>query len=127
MHGSLTPEEEVAGAAARRAAALTAGDAAALRQLMHPKLQWTTFRGEVLGYEAYIAGHAGGDLRWRSQRLEGVKVSVAGDAAVLTASVTDEVSRDGHAHVFHLRLTLTWVNTPQGWRCLAGHASLPAA
>jgi ketosteroid isomerase-like protein len=127
MHGSLTPEEEVAGAAARRAAALATGDAAALRQLMHPDLQWTTFRGEVLSYEAYIAGNTCGDLRWRSQRLEGVKVTVAGDAAVLTASVTDEVSRDGHGDVFHLRLTLTWVHTPQGWRCLAGHASLPAA
>ncbi len=117
----------MAGAAARRAAALAAGDAAALRQLMHPDLQWTTFRGEVLGYEAYIAGNTGGDLRWRAQRLEGVKVTVAGDVAVLTASVTDEVSRDGRGHVFHLRLTLTWVHTPQGWRCLAGHASLPAA
>ena len=25
-----------------------------------------------------------------------------------------------------LRLTQTWVRTPEGWRCLAGHASLPA-
>jgi ketosteroid isomerase-like protein len=127
MRESLTPEVEVARAAARRAAALAAGDAAALRQLMHPDLQWTTFRGEMLGYEAYIAGNTGGDLRWRAQHLEGVKVTVAGDVAVLTASVTDEVSLDGRGHVFHLRLTLTWVHTPQGWRCLAGHASLSAA
>jgi ketosteroid isomerase-like protein len=57
---------------------------------------------------------------------EGVKVVVAGDTAVLTAAVTDEVSRDGRGQAFHLRLTQTWVRTPQGWRCLAGHASLPA-
>jgi ketosteroid isomerase-like protein len=127
MQGSLTPQDEVARAAARRAAALAAGDEAALRLLMHPDLQWTTFRGEVLGYEDYIAANTRGDLRWRSQRLEGVTVAVAGDTAVLTATVTDEVSRDGRDRAFHLRLTQTWVRTPQGWQCLAGHASLPAA
>jgi hypothetical protein len=54
MPCSASPEEEVAGAASRRAEALSAGDEAALR------------------------------------------------------------------------LTQTWVRTPEGWRCLAGHASLPA-
>jgi ketosteroid isomerase-like protein len=126
MHVSLTPEEEVARAAVRRAAALAAGDEAALRLLMHPDLWWTTFRGEVLGYEAYIAGNTRGDLRWRAQRLEDVKVAVVADTGILTAAVTDEVSRDGCDHAFRLRLTQTWVRTPQGWRCLAGHASLPA-
>jgi ketosteroid isomerase-like protein len=122
MHTGLSPEEEVAGAAARRAAALADRDEAALRMLMHPALQWTTFRGEVLGYEAYIAGNTRGDLRWRSQRLEDVKIAVVAGTAVLTAAVTDEVSRDGRDYAFRLRLTQTWVRTPQGWRCLAGHA-----
>ena len=121
-----SPKDEVTAAALRRAAALADADVAALRLLMHPGLQWTTLRGEVLGYEDYIAGNTSGDLRWRAQRLADVKVTVAGDAAVLTAAVTDEVSRHGSDNVFRLRLTLTWVRTPQGWRCLAGHASLPA-
>ena len=119
-------EDEVAEAALRRAAALTAGDETALRLLTHPGLRWTTFRGEVLGYEDYIAGNTRGDLRWRSQRLFDVTVTVVGDAAVLTAAVTDEVTRDGHDVTFRLRLTQTWVRTPGGWRCLAGHASRPA-
>ena len=110
----------------RRAAALAAGDEAALRLLMHPGLQWTTFRGDVLGYEDYIVGNTRGNLRWRMQRLTGVKVTVVGDAAVLTAAVTDEVSRDGQDHAFHLRLTQMWVRTPEGWRCVAGHASRAA-
>jgi ketosteroid isomerase-like protein len=91
---------------------------------MHPGLQWTTFRGEVLGYEDYVAGNTRGDLRWRSQRLEEIRVVVAGDVAVLTAAVTDEVSRGGGVEVFRLRLTQTWVRTPEGWRCIGGHASL---
>ena len=122
-----SPEEEVTAAALRRAAALVDADAPALRRLMHPALQWTTLRGEVLGYADYIAGNTSGDLRWRAQRLADVKVAVAGDAAVLTAAVTDEVTRDGQDRSFHVRLTQTWVRTPDGWRCLAGHASLPAS
>jgi ketosteroid isomerase-like protein len=124
--GLPAAEQEVAAAAERRAAALAAGDEAALRLLMHPALSWTTFRGEVLGYEDYIAGNTRGDLRWRSQRLDGVNVSVVEDTAVLTAAVTDEVARGGRDQALHLRITQTWVRTPEGWRCLAGHASLPA-
>jgi Domain of unknown function (DUF4440) len=122
----MRPEEEVTQAARRRAAALAAGDEAALRLLMHPGLRWTTFRGEVLGYEEYIAGNTRGELRWRSQRLSDVAVTVVGDAAVLTAAVTDEVTREGRDMAFELRLTQTWVRTAGGWRCLAGHASRPA-
>jgi ketosteroid isomerase-like protein len=122
----VTPQDEVTAAAAQRAAALAAGDGAALRRLMHPGLRWTTFRGDVLGYEAYIAGNTGAGLRWRAQRLDDVTVTVVGDTAVLTAAVTDEVTRDGQDQAFRLRLTLTWVRTPDGWRCLAGHASQPA-
>jgi ketosteroid isomerase-like protein len=121
----MQPEEEVIQAAQRRAAALGAGDEPALRALMHPGLRWTTFRGEVLGYEDYIAGNIRADLRWRSQRLADVAVTVVGDAAVLTAAVTDEVTRDGRDLAFQLRLTQTWVRTAGGWRCLAGHASRP--
>jgi ketosteroid isomerase-like protein len=121
-----SPKDEVTAAALRRAAALADADVAALRRLMHPALQWTTLRGEVLGYEDYIAGNTSGGLRWRAQRLADVKVAVAGDAAVLTAAVTDEVTRDGQDRSFHVRLTQTWVRTPAGWRCLSGHASVPA-
>lgn len=120
-----TAEQEVADAARRRAAALAARDEATLRRLMHPDLQWTTFRGDVLRRDAYIEGNVRGGLVWLAQRLDDVRVVVAGDTAVLTAHVTDEVRRDGADQRFTLRLTLTWVRTPEGWRCLAGHASRP--
>jgi hypothetical protein len=93
---------------------------------MHPGLQWTNFRGTVLSYEEYIGGNTGEDPRWRAQRLDNVKVVVVGDTAVLTAAVTDEVTRNGRDTSFRLRLTQTWIRTPEGWRCLAGHACLPA-
>ena len=123
--GSNSAEDQVTEAALRRAAALAARDEAALRALMHPGLQWTTFRGDVLTYEEYVVGNTRGSLRWRSQRLADIKVTVVGDAAVLTAAVTDEVSRDGQDLAFQVRLTQTWVRTAEGWRCLAGHAAAP--
>ena len=127
MADSASPEKEVTEAALRRAAALAAGDEAALRLLMHPRLQWTNFRGEVLGYEEYITGNTRGSLRWRSQRLDDVAVVVDGGTAVLTAAVTDEVTRNGREQSFRLRLTQTWVRASEGWRCLAGHASEPSS
>lgn len=126
MTYSGSAEQDVIAAARRRAAALAAGDEAALRRLMHPGLRWTTYRGNVLGYEEYIAGNTSGPLLWRAQRLSDVQVVIVGDTAVLTGWVTDEVRRDGHDQVFTLRLTQTWVRTVDGWRCLAGHASSPA-
>ena len=114
--------QEVLAAAERRAAALVARDADLLLEIMHPSLQWTTFTGEVLTREQYVAGNTRGDLRWRSQYLAEPRVVVVGDTAVLTASVTDTVTRDGRDRTFTLRLTQTWVRDPRGWRCLAGHA-----
>lgn len=126
MERDGTDEDAVAEAAVRRAAALAGRDEAALRALMHPGLQWTTFRGDVLDYEQYVARNTRGELVWRAQRLDDVRVTVAGDTAVLTAWVTDEVARDGQDLVFRVRLTQTWTRTAQGWRCMSGHASPPA-
>jgi ketosteroid isomerase-like protein len=126
MTHSRSPERDVVLAAQRRAAALAAGDEAALRLLMHPDLQWTTYHGNVLDYEQYIEGNIRGNLLWHAQRLDDVRVVVVRDTAVLTAWVTDQVRRDGREQVLTLRLTQTWVRTDEGWRCLAGHASSPA-
>jgi ketosteroid isomerase-like protein len=115
-------EDEVLAAADRRARALAARDAEALRALHHPALRWTTHRGAVLDRDAYIAGNTESDLVWRSQRLLEPQVAIAGNTAVLTAIVVDEVELDGRPRTFRMRLTQTWVREPEGWVCLAGHA-----
>jgi len=109
-------------AARRRASALADRDAAALRELLHPGLRWTTYRGDVLDRDQYLADNTGGDLVWRDQRLEDVDIYVVGGTAVLLAVATDTVERDGRPQSFRLRLTQTWVRTGDDWRCLAGHA-----
>jgi ketosteroid isomerase-like protein len=119
---STSEVEKVLLAAEQRAAALVAVDPEALRALMHPSLQWTTFQGDVLSREEYIAGNTRGVLTWRSQRLQDARVVVVGETAVLTALVTDEVRKDGQDQSFTLHLTQTWVRAESGWQCLAGHA-----
>lgn len=113
---------EVLQAVRQRADALVAADVAALRSLLHPDLRWTTFRGDVLNRGDYIAGNTDGRVRWCGQTLLSPDVVLAGDTAVVTATVLDEVEHDGHAESFSLRLTMTWVRGHSGWQCLAGHA-----
>jgi ketosteroid isomerase-like protein len=113
---------EVVAAAERRAAALAARDAGALRALLHPAFRWTTHTGAVLDRDAYVAANTGGDLVWRSQRLEDVEVAGEGDAAVLVAVVVDDVEREGTSQRFRMRVTQTWVRSGAEWRCLSGHA-----
>jgi hypothetical protein len=113
---------DVRAAAERRAGALVARDAASLRDLHHPELRWTTHLGHVLDRDAYIRGNTEGALVWRAQTLDDVVVAVAGSTAVLTAVVTDEVEQEGERRTNRLRVTQTWVQDGEGWRCLAGHA-----
>jgi hypothetical protein len=124
----VTDAEAVLAAARERARSLVAGDATRLASLLHPQLRWTTFRGDVLDRDRYVAGNTDGSLRWSGQTLHDVHVVVVEDTAVLTAVVVDEVDRGGEAERFRLRLTQTWVRTPDGWQCLSGHAGprLPA-
>jgi hypothetical protein len=115
-------EQEVIEAAKRRATALASGDAPELRRLMHPKMRWTSHRGEVFDLDAYVAANTDGTLVWHEQRLEQPLVAIVGHAAVLTATVVDVVDREGKQETFRMRVTQTWVRDAQQWTCIAGHA-----
>jgi ketosteroid isomerase-like protein len=118
----VSDSDDVLAAANDRAQALVDSDADRLAELMHPQLRWTTHQGDVFDRERYIAGNTDGSLHWIRQSLDDPNVIVVGDAAVLTATVEDCVERQCERQNYRLRLTLTWVRTPIGWQCLAGHA-----
>ena len=124
MHASETQSDRqaVLVAAERRAAALVARDPAALRELMHESLRWTTHSGDVFDRERYIHANTSGTLRWHGQRLEDVDITVIGDTAVLTAVVVDDVEDAGEPRTNRLRLTQTWSRVGGAWVCLSGHA-----
>ena len=118
-------EEQVLIAARARAAALAAGNAAALRALLHPRFGWVSHRGDVFDRDHYVAANtAPGGVRWRAQRLEQAQVHVVGDAAVLRCAVTDVVAgADGGEVGARMLMTQTWIrDDTRGWVCLAGHA-----
>ncbi len=118
----MSARDEVLEASARRSAALVARDAAALRELHHPDLRFTTPGGDVRDLDAYIAGNTEGDLVWRAQRLVEPDVVVAGDTAVVTGAVEDEFERAGEPGAHTMQLTLVWLRSDGAWRVLAVHA-----
>ena len=79
--------------------------------------------GDGVALVSGVTGGSGAFAAW----LVGAAVVVDGGTEVLTAGVTDEVTRNGREQSFRLRLTQTWVRASEGWRCLAGHASEPSS
>ncbi len=98
------------------------GDADRLTQLLHEQFRWTSHAGETFGREDYIARNTGGPVRWQSQQLREVEVTVVGDTAVLHAEVTDMVGTGEDSATFRMPMTQVWVRQGESWRCLAGHA-----
>lgn len=115
-------EKDVIEAAERRAAALAAGDAEALRELLHPAFSWTSHRGRLFDRDDYISANITGSTRWHDQQLADVRVTVVGDVAVLRCVVVDDVTTADGRMTFRMPVTQTWVHTSLGWQCLAGHA-----
>ena len=113
---------QVIRAAEARALALAEGDATGLRRLLHEGFRWTSHTGETFRRDEYIARNTAGPLTWQSQQLSEVEVTVVGDAAVLSAEVTDVVGTGGRAETFRMPMTQLWVRQHDDWRCLAGHA-----
>ena len=118
----MPDEQEVLDGVYARADALGRADAEGLRRLLHPRFGWTSHRGEAFDLESYIANNAGGAVIWRRQSLREVSAVVVGDAAVVTAIATDDVTQAGAELTFTMRMTQTWVRVDGRWLCLAGHA-----
>jgi Domain of unknown function (DUF4440) len=116
----VTEERNVLAAAEARAAALAAGDAEALRRLLHPRFRWTSHHGDTFDRDGYVRANTG--VTWKGQEMGDVEVVVVGDAAVLSCTVTDEVDVGQGFEVFTMPLTQTWVRSGGRWLCLAGHA-----
>ncbi len=118
----MSAAEQVREAAAARVAALAAGDAAHLTDLLHDDFRWTSHTGEDLDRAAYVESNAGGRTVWLKQDLGDPHVVVVGDAAVLRTVVTDTIDTATGSEIYRMPMTQFWVRTGRGWRCLAGHA-----
>lgn len=114
---------EVREAAVTRAAALAAGDAEVLRELLHEYFRWTTHLGQVFNRDEYIHRNTEGVTVWRSQALGTTEIAIVGDTAVLLTVVTDVVvGAEAEDEEFRMPVTQVWVREDGTWQCLAGHA-----
>jgi ketosteroid isomerase-like protein len=118
----VDPGAQVLEAARSRAAALAAGDAVGLEELLHVDFRWTSHTGESFDRATYISANVGGDTTWRHQDLGDPEVLVVGDAAVLRTLVTDTVNGIDGAETFRMPMTQFWIRSGLRWQCLAGHA-----
>jgi len=118
----MDAQDEVLSAVRARAEALADGDAGALDRLLHENFRWVAHTGDCFSREAYIEGNTSGKVRWLSQQLTEVTVTIVADTAVVMAEVVDAIDRDEGSETFQMPVTQVWVRQGQGWRCLAGHA-----
>ena len=121
----MPAEADVLEAAQARADALAGQDWEQLDALLHPRFGYVNAQGIRLSRAAYVEFVRDGPLRWREQRLDGEQVEVAGDTAVLTATVVDDVEVDGERHVLRFVTTQTYVRAGGRWLYLAGHTAPP--
>ena len=116
-------DQQVLDAAAARSAALVRRDWAAVERLLHAGFVYTNSQGARLDRAAYLDFLRDGPLRWNEQSFSDVRVVVAGDTAVLTGTVVDDVVVDGEQHLLRFATTQTYVLFGGAWSYLAGQTA----
>ena len=111
--------------AVRRASALAARDWDEVAGQLHPAFVYVNANGDLLDRDAYLAFLADGPMRWNRQTLEHPSVVDAGRAALLVATVIDDVLFDGQPATWSFMTTQTYVNDGE-WLYLAGHTAVRA-
>jgi hypothetical protein len=113
--------DQVLEAARRRGDVLVLGDWTALAALLHARFCYTNSAGERYDRDGYLMFVSRGPLRWIGQRLTDPRVTMAGEVAVLTAIVHDNVVVGDEEHSWTFSTTQTYVRERRNWLYLAGH------
>lgn len=103
----------------RRYAAMIAGDAAALEDLLADDLRYTHSNAVVDTKASLMGLLATGKLTYRAARPVIDDVFIYGDAALVVGSVELDVTAGGADRTVRARYTNLWVNTEGGWRFAA--------
>jgi ketosteroid isomerase-like protein len=118
----MDAREQVLATARDRAAALVAGDAQRLGELLDANFHWTSHTGEQFDRDTYLDANTGGRTAWRNQDLGEPDVIVFGDAAVLVTVVTDTIEGPDGPVSYRMPMTQFWIKSEHRWQCVAGHA-----
>jgi ketosteroid isomerase-like protein len=119
-----SPEEELRELLAARTAALVAGDADALQEILADDFVYTNASGVVFDKTAYLGFYVtSGQMRWHSQDLDEIRVRVHASAAVVTCRIHDRASFRGAGFDAWFRSTQVFVNQAGRWRYVAGQTT----
>lgn len=113
-------ERAVLAAERRRCAAMLANDAAALAELLDPRLTFAHATGAVDDRDGYLAKMAAGRIQYVGLDWSEEKVTVlAPDAALLTGRMITQVRVDGVDKALNNRVTTAWAADADTWRLVA--------
>ena len=121
-------EDAVTALVAARSAALVAGDAEPMAQILADDFTYTNANGETCDRDGYVAGYVTSpDLLWESQDSTAPVVRVYGDAAVVTLDVSDRATWRGEPSAGEFRSLYVYVRSDGVWRCVAGQTTTRSA
>jgi len=114
----------VAARVAARSAALVAGDADRMSEILSDDFIYTNASGETCDRDEYVASYVGSpDLVWLDQELSEPVIRVYGDAAVVTLDVHDRATWRGEPFEGDFRSLFVYVRRVGTWRCVAGQTT----
>jgi ketosteroid isomerase-like protein len=121
--GSMTTDEDVAGQIsaleARRYEAVTAGDLAALDELLAADLVYTHSDASADSKQSYLEKLAAGYFKYGPISHPEHSILVHGDCALVFGDMRGEVQIAGQVRVLNSRSLAVWVRENGNWALLA--------
>jgi ketosteroid isomerase-like protein len=99
-------------------------DARGLASMIGDKFVNTEWNGEVTDRGQFLADIADPDFKVNQLTIQDVKVTLYGDAAVVTGTYHTKGTHQGKAYEHTGRFTDTWVWQDAKWLCVSSHTSL---
>jgi ketosteroid isomerase-like protein len=115
----MNDESNLLEADARRRAAMVAGDAAGLEELLADELVWTHSSGKTDGKASLIAGIASGTVVYRALETRDVAVLGTGDVLVCHGVLSGQAARDGREKSLNSRFLAVWRRRAGSFELLA--------
>jgi ketosteroid isomerase-like protein len=106
-----------------RLQAMLARDALTLANLLDDNLTYVHSTGAIMSKDDYLAHVADPTFRYVAASSEPKATHLLGDCAILIASVTATIEKDGHQIALALTTQSAWRRTGDGWRLIASTAA----